>query len=115
MENFKTHPSTSWYGANEVGEVCNFKFKRVLTGYKGSKGYIFLDLRTENGRVRIAKHKFIYECFYGHVDSLVYDIDHIDENKSNNDLSNLQKLTRKEHNRKTRLTSKCHGLTISRK
>jgi hypothetical protein len=45
---------------------------------------------------RIRAHRWVYEYHYGPVED-GYHIHHIDGNKSNNDISNLKKLTEKDH------------------
>ena len=50
------------------------------------------------GHTTILMHKYVWEYYNGKIPS-GYDIHHIDGNKANNDISNLQLLTREEHKR----------------
>lgn len=98
------HPTYKGYLGNKRGEVWSISSMRKLKGNinKGNYHKISINsksLGVQNKSVRV--HIFIYECFRGSVDSSIFDIDHIDDNHLNNRLENLQKLTRKEHAKKT--------------
>jgi hypothetical protein len=68
-----------------------------------------------NGKViPMLRHIFVFECFGGEVDSSQFHIDHIDANPRNNSISNLQKLSKGDHMRKTILTRKSSGPATSR-
>lgn len=100
FEIWKIHPIYNNYCGSSLGYVKNIKTNKLLLGHKDFYGYIKISLPS----IRISLHKFIYECFYGIIDSSKYDIDHIDNDKTSYDynfLRNLQALTRKEHGIKT--------------
>jgi hypothetical protein len=94
------HPIFDGYYALASGEVYSKLSNRILSGYM-HLGYVRLDLTTNRGRVSRFCHQVVYECFHGSVDGSLFDIDHIDGNKLNNKIDNLQKLTRQEHILKT--------------
>lgn len=101
FEIWKQHPVYENYCGSSLGNVKNIKTDKLLFGYKDLYGYIKLSF---TNKIRIPLHKFIYECFYGIIDSSIYDIDHIDSDKTSYDynfLRNLQPLTRKDHSIKT--------------
>lgn len=95
---FKEHPVHKGYYASRDGTVIGRSQKQI----KGSDhlGYKRLDLKTKAKFL----HVFVYECFNGAIDSNVFDIDHIDSNKDNNRLTNLQALTKAQHRQKTQDT-----------
>ena len=105
QEVFKNHPIYQNYSGSSFARVFNNKLKKYVVGTKNKAGYTLLRFVNEDKKeVRIVLHKFIYECFFGIVDSKIYHIDHINPNKSldnYNYLCNLQKLTIKEHMIKT--------------
>lgn len=105
-EIWKSHPIYTNHKSSNFAIVKNIKTKRLIKGYKDTQGYTQLHFRgyPQKESIKIPLHIFVYECFNGVVDSSYYDIDHIDNDKkkeSYNHLSNLQKLSREEHNKKT--------------
>lgn len=78
---------------NEDG-LCLKKVKGVLRtcGYKNNSGYIMC-----KGKLL---HRIMWETFNGEIPD-GYEIDHIDANKENNALSNLQLILHKDNIKKT--------------
>ena len=67
--------------------------------YSSTKGYLLLELTVNGKRIRTSIHRLIWEAFNGPIpDGLT--IDHIDNDKTNNRLDNLQLLTNAENNSK---------------
>jgi hypothetical protein len=99
-ENLKIHPVCKSYQANRNGEVFNINNNKKVHGSQNSQGYTFLTLQTNEGKKIKYLHVFVYECFYGLVPKGC-EIDHINRNKQNNILGNLQCLTIREHRMKT--------------
>ena len=98
------HPVYKGYLGNKRGEIWSISSMRKLKGNINRGNYHKININSkslgiQNKSVRV--HIFIYECFRCLVDSSIFDIDHIDGNHLNNRLENLQKLTRKEHAKKT--------------
>lgn len=89
------------YTATENGEVIG-KRGRVLKLAELANGYLFF---SQNRGTRDANptlvHRFVWEYFNGPIPSHLQ-IDHIDGDKANNRLDNLQLLTPKENTRKSR-------------
>ena len=68
-------------------------------GFLTNTGYLQCKVRVKNTRNRkgVLVHRFVYECYRGIIsDGLV--IDHINDDRIDNRLSNLQLLTTKENN-----------------
>jgi hypothetical protein len=57
-------------------------------------GYVQLTRGPHKGRLQ---HIVVMEAFLGHPIPPGHDVHHVDRNRQNNDLSNLQLLTRREH------------------
>jgi hypothetical protein len=96
-EGWYKHPTKSSHIANKFGEVICVSTNKIILGTINKSGYYVISINEK----QIVKHKFIYEAMYGKlVDSKVHDIDHIDTNKLNNNMSNLQKLTKNSQRNK---------------
>lgn len=80
------------------GKIFSNWGKKYLKGYLNPKGYIYIRLSCFDGKNRLfLLHRVIWYYFNGEIPS-VYDVNHIDENKTNNALYNLNLLTRKDNN-----------------
>lgn len=77
----------------ETGEIFSIKSKKFIEPYKTDKGYLMF---SPNGKA-MTVHRAVIEAFYGKEDS---EIDHIDGNKENNALWNLEYVTRSENMRR---------------
>lgn len=100
-EHYKSHPVLTDYVANMNGDVLRKDNHIHVLGSKTNTGYNHLTLTTIDGnKCYKMRHVFVYECFNGIVPD-GHEIDHIDNNKNNNKLSNLQCLTSHEHHKKT--------------
>ena len=95
---FKQCNSKRWgHGVREIKQ-------QIITGkhkYGIDKGYVYVSLRIErliNGKkqIPIGLHNVIYAWYKGEV-PLGYEVDHIDNDPFNNNIDNLQLLTRKEN------------------
>lgn len=71
-----------------------------LTEYAKFNGIEFFarkDSKYYNNKKYGKLHRYIYQYYHPEIDIEGYNIHHIDENKLNNDISNLVLLTRSEH------------------
>ena len=88
-----------YFGGKDGGLFSDYtkkwsKKKAEQSGYIG-------DIISTNGKIKNKiRHRLIYECYYGIIED-GFQIDHIDSDPSNNSIFNLQKLTVKEHAKKT--------------
>lgn len=97
-ENYKVHPVYNLYcGNGETGQVMHLlKLKPIKENRTAT--YYQVSVRAIDGKPKsIYTHRFIWECYNGVIDKTKGEIDHIDNNKHNNKLSNLQLITRKEN------------------
>ena len=100
-EHYKSHPALTDYVANVDGDVLKKSNHLQVLGSTTITGYNQLTLTTTDGnKCYKQRHVFVYECFNGLVPE-GHEIDHIDNNKSNNKLSNLQCLSVNDHHKKT--------------
>jgi hypothetical protein len=111
----KTHPVLSNYVANIDGDVLRKSDHIQILGSNNNAGYNQITLTTTDGnKYYKMRHLFVYECFYGLVPD-GHEIDHIDNNKNNNKLSNLQCLSVKEHHIKTAKNNPEKGKKVKEK
>jgi len=85
----------SVYQVSDYGRVKNTKTGKILKGTASDCGYIRVDLQLAGQKRRkFLVHQLVYECFV----SPEFDvINHIDGNKKNNKVSNLESVSHKEN------------------
>tara|TARA_Y100000389_G_C17458358_1_gene519770 strand:- start:1251 stop:3371 length:2121 start_codon:yes stop_codon:yes gene_type:complete len=92
------HPVHTTYSINiETNILTNLKTKRKLNGTQDSRGTIYFRLNKNT----ISLHKIKYEAVYDELVPENMEIDHRDQDPTNNSIDNLQCLTKLEHGRKT--------------
>ena len=91
------------YLASKCGQILSLKRnkKRILKLQKISRGYFYFQLCKNNSRKNYLVSRFVYECFKGEI-LVDKEVDHIDNNKENNNITNLQLLSPKENIRKSK-------------
>ena len=100
---FYIHPTFSKYAASKDGEILNVKTGRILKKGLNDKGYYLFIISDK----KLSKpknyyiHRFEWECVRGDIPE-GFVIDHIDSNKTNNKIENLQLLTVSENAQKGR-------------
>lgn len=86
------------YAVSNKGRVMNLKTKRLLKQSPNSHGYMNLCLWKNNKQKHFLVHRLVYMYFYDDFDFDGYVINHIDGNKTNNNIENLEKITYQENN-----------------
>ena len=86
------HPIYRLYGAKEDGTILNLKTMRRLKPWLRRDGYLSIVAYKNGKRKYYSVHRFVYECFRGDILSELQ-VDHIDNDKQNNCIDNLQLLT----------------------
>lgn len=87
------------YIVNESGEITNTNTGRVLKQSKNKKGYCFLILSKNGYSETISIHRLVYKTFKGKLNK-GFEINHIDGNKSNNNIKNLEQVSKTENMKK---------------
>lgn len=86
-------PNFENYKINELGEIYNIKTNKKLSTYIGIDNYEHCVLYKKGKRYRKRIHSLMGKAFLGNPQVVC----HIDNNKSNNRLSNLKGATHKEN------------------
>ena len=84
------------YEVSNLGKVRNIKSGRVLKPSLNQSGYLGLCLYENNKRKYLLLHRIIATAFIDNPEGKPQ-VNHIDENKLNNDLSNLEWCTAREN------------------
>ena len=94
------HPIYDLYAAND-GEIIHIIKQKSMKVNLCHNGYMLCCVRKNSQSVYkcYRVHRFVWECFNGIPDGKV--IDHIDNNPTNNRLTNLQLFTPSENNKKS--------------
>jgi hypothetical protein len=93
MRKIKGFPNYILYTS---GNVVNSKTGRILKQNVNKKGYRHVQLSNNGLSKTISIHKLVFENYIKEVPK-GFEINHIDGNKSNNNLKNLELVTRKEN------------------
>lgn len=84
------------YHINKRGEVINLKTGKTLKGVLSDEGYVVYCL-SNNGKQKVLKqHRMLAIAYIPNPDGKPH-INHIDSDKSNNELSNLEWVTPREN------------------
>lgn len=79
------------YEINEYGVLRNVKSKKIVHGSKENNGYqrVKIENKCLGGVIRTSIHQLVAEAFVPNPDGF-HEINHIDTNKQNNHVSNLE-------------------------
>ena len=81
-----------------VGKIYDKKRKRFVNGYEYHSGYIYVRLQDDDGVWKtMLFHRVILEAYRGEGIPDGLEVNHIDECKNNNQISNLNLMTPKEN------------------
>ena len=101
IDEIKPHFMYKNYGAY-CGEIINISKIKILKGVISNAGYRHTTIRHEGYTIHYDYHRFVYECHHGII-PIGYVVDHIDNNKLNNDINNLQIITPSQNNKKNHM------------
>ena len=98
MKLFKKHPIHKKYAASVDGEIYSFKTNKILKPQDMGNGYKYICIfdRDKEKYRNYYIHRFVWECYQGIITN-DKEINHRDENKQNNSISNLELMSRKEN------------------
>lgn len=96
-KNFRPIPSYPKYEVNKDGWVRNAYTQKPLQQFENVDGYLMVAL-WKNGRALHRRvHRLVAEAFYGPQPFEGAEVNHIDGNKKNNRVSNLEYVTKLEN------------------
>lgn len=87
------------YLVSNLGRVWSIKRKQQMKPYKDKYGYLYVQLADSSYQAKFKSHKvhrLVYEAFSGNIPK-GYDIDHVDQNKQNNNIKNLVAISHSDH------------------
>ena len=82
------HPIYTNYGAKEDGSILNLKTMRCIKTWT-AREYLKINVYKNGKRKKYHVHRFVYECFRRDILPELQ-VDHIDNDKQNNCIDNLQ-------------------------
>ena len=112
MMNFKKVPKFSNYRVNTLGQVWSDKRNQLMKGSIKNNGYRQVTLTSDEGGYKnYSVHQVVAMTFLGHKpNGLEVVVDHINHNKLDNRLENLQLISNRENLSKDSYKSKRSGL-----
>ena len=84
------------YAITKDGQVWSYHSQRFLAPYKTNTGYLRVDLRKDGARKQMTVHRLVAEAYIPNPENLET-VNHIDENKENNNVENLEWLSRADN------------------
>lgn len=99
---YQIHPNYDMYAASRDGKMIHIIKQDLNAGFKQPNGYVRHKVRKygATNRKTYYVHRFVWECFHGLIpDGKV--IDHINDNKEDSRLCNLQVVTQQENCQKS--------------
>lgn len=99
MEYFKFIDGYPHLVVSSTGRVISLTHTKELKPFKSNRGYLRISLCKNQTIKSVHLHRLVAEAFIPNPDNLS-DVDHIDGNKLNNNVENLQWLSRENNIRK---------------
>lgn len=95
---FRIHPVFDQYGDSKCGKTVNIDRETILLGNPSNTNYLHFCVRAKNTKNKktVYVHRLVWECFNGLIPEGMV-IDHINDDKIDNTMCNLQLLTIKEN------------------
>lgn len=96
VEYWRIIPSFPTYSASNYGRIKNNKTDRIMHVYQTTRGYLSLTLRRDNEPIVQSVHRLVAEAFLGGPHP-GFDVNHIDGDKTNNCIDNIEWCTREDN------------------
>ncbi len=99
-EAYFLHPRTSKYLISNTGKIKSLYNGKILKSHTNQNGYQMVNIVFDNGTRRNCMiHRLVMETFVSVFggDEINYEVNHMDANKNNNALNNLEWMTRSEN------------------
>ena len=101
----KKHPIYTDYAADSDGNIYSLKIKqKKLKQYEKRNGYLYFKIYQGKTIKNYYSHRFVYECFHNKTIDKNKEIDHINSDKKNNSIGNLQEITQQSNLQKRKFT-----------
>ena len=84
------------YTISDKGEIVNTNTNKKLKGYIRKDGYVIISLSKGGKKYKCYLHRLVAETFIPNPNNLPQ-VNHKDEDKSNNDVTNLEWITPKDN------------------
>lgn len=107
-EVFILDPCSEHYMVSNLGRVLSLRTNKYLKLTKGDRGYINVKIYENGEKKTTMVHRIVARAFLNNLD---YEVNHINANKSDNRLVNLELVTRQENLKH----AKDNNLYLSRK
>lgn len=98
LSNFKPIPGYEDYLINENGQVYSKKRNKLLSPFYNRRGYLRVNLYRNKKRKFFSIHRLVAMTFLNNSNNLPQ-VNHIDGNKLNNNISNLEWCTNFQNNK----------------
>ena len=118
VEVFRSVDGYENHTVSSFGRVKNTKTGRILKGFDDGRGYVIVQLFKDGNRRNHKIHRLVANAFLDNPNDKLC-VDHKDNNKTNNNISNLRFATAKENNQNSKLsiknTSGCKGIYFNKR
>ena len=104
MEHYKIIAGFETYSVSDHGNVKNNKTARIMKTRFHTEGYIIVDIRVNNQRYTKRVHSLMAIAFITNPDGKLC-VDHIDNCKTNNSITNLRWATSSQNNQNKSMMS----------
>lgn len=88
------------YQVSNLGNVKNIKRDSLIAAHPNKKGYYHVGLYRNGERQNLYVHTLVGNAFLGCPSDPTLEIDHVDTDKSNNNVTNLEWVTRSENTKR---------------
>ena len=118
VEVFRSVDGYENHTVSSFGRVKNTKTGRILKGFDDGRGYVIVQLFKDGNRRNHKIHRLVANAFLDNPNDKLC-VDHKDNNKTNNNISNLRFATTKENSQNSSIrldnTSGCKGISWNKK